>query len=447
MQPFLHLVIVDTNCRAALVTRFGQRWMWPVLAVDERVRSGPVIADWLLARGLRGEPLGQWLGRLSAAQNALDWLIIVRVAKDVLTVSSGLCPMPTEELVGATALIEYQGWASERAGLPHGIPSVPGPFGDLRWFADVARWVAAAVGSATVSSSLDVVWHRLGAYEVVLEWRDANRRWFFKGLDRDRAAEANVTGAMSRLLPDSFARTVALESRPGGSVWWLMEACPGVSLAERFSSEGARSVARAYADVQQRARAVVLRADGIEMPSLELESLAGWVRSMFESAAAPETVDAVSSAVATACANVSRVDVPASWLAPDLDPTNVVLDGDNVRFIDLDDAMVGPAPLGMATFVRRCESALRSDPRHGDGGASLLDAYGLAWEPNLSLTRAEWKAMALVSQALESRLAWQRVEAKTRRGEVYRCLESARAAIRRGLTKAVETCGGIDGLI
>lgn len=166
-------------------------------------------------------------------------------------------------------------------------------------------------------------------------------------------------------------------------MWWLMDACPGRELAMSFSLERVTRVARAYAQVQHHIGGALVGVCGDAMPRFDAGSLPGWMRSMFDGDLKESLTDAVASAAATWCADVGRACVPASWVALDLDPTNVLVDEDAVRFIDLDDAMFGPAPFGIATFVRRCTSRLRRDPAHGDA-TGLLDAYSQVWQPRLS---------------------------------------------------------------
>jgi hypothetical protein len=117
----------------------------------------------------------------------------------------------------------------------------------------------------------------------------------------------------------------------------------------------------------------------------------------------------------------------------DLDPRNVLLSADgDVRFIDLDDSVFGPAPIAVATFTRRLK---------GVGAAwapELYRVYERAWTPPLSIAD-RWPAFELVSTLVECFLDWERVRRKTARGEVFDVLDSARRRIARRLETAARS--------
>jgi hypothetical protein len=111
-----------------------------------------------------------------------------------------------------------------------------------------------------------------------------------------------------------------------------------------------------------------------------------------------------------------------------------MLDDAHVNFIDLDDAMLGPAPLGIATFARRLRASLGGSVGEHAAVAHMLEVYDRAWTPRLRLSGRLW-AVDVVSQVLECQLASRRVEAKTRQGEIYGCEEIAQARLTQTLRR------------
>lgn len=419
MHQLLHLFVVDHARDVACAARANGRWLLPVLALSQSARVGAQIDVWLDARGLEGHPVGQWFGRLSPT-GAADWLVVVDARGALRT--SALGWVPVDELRASPSLIEYQTWAVARALAGRRGPAHPGPFGDPAWLSHVSAWIADQLGQP-FADRRHLVAYRLSPYEVVLEWRAAHRRWFFKGLTRERSHEARLTQTFAQLCPDRFASTVAVKYHDDGSAWWLMEACPGAFPAHL--DESASSVVAEYARIQQ----IVARFDDgsrYGTPRIDLATLSAW---------ATEMADEHSSAIADACADASCL--PVSWVAADLDPGNVLLDGTNVRFIDLDDALWGPAALGLAIFVRRVVRATAGCAARDVLEERLLETYQKACD-RPPLVRRSWKSVQLVAELVEIELVWQRLELMSARGEIHGALLQGQAALRRRLVTGIE---------
>jgi hypothetical protein len=234
---------------------------------------------------------------------------------------------------------------------------------------------------------------------------------YFKGLVEERATEAHLTQALAAAAPQSFARTLALERRRDSSVWWLTAACPGRPGGD------AHHAAQALARVQQRVLAT--GAPGA-LSALDLEAAARWGSELL----ADSRCEAI---VRRHCARVTRADVPAAWIPMDLDPTNILIDDeDRVRFIDLDDSFLGPAPLAIATLALRC------------GDRTLYRTYERSWLP--PLTGLDWAAFEMAATVVQSWLGWTRLERNIARGEVFIDRDFAAARIRARLA------GAIDGI-
>lgn len=433
MQQFLHLLIVDAARDLALATWHGARWVLPMFSAPERMRVGSPVLRWLQDRGVEGRLLGQWLGRLESNPTALDWLVVVRASRVAFAEQAcGWRWTPPGQLSPSAALMDYQRWAVERVLQPGALPAVPGPFGTVTWLDDVQAWIGEALG--TPIDSTVIVPHRVTSHEVVLECQASGSRAFFKGLWQGRASEAAITADLARLLPGSFAETRALEIRADGSVWWLMNACPGVTLADAYADTGAVGAVVAYARVQQRIGVEVAGGRSYGMPRLELSSLASWTRSLLEDCRNPTDVSL--QVVDDLCEVVASIDMPMSWVAADLDPTNLMVDGSRVRFIDLDDAVLGQPPLAVGILGRRLQRRPGTQRTEATWPAQLYRAYELAWAlPPMGQVR--WSAFEVVSQLLECQMAWQRVEGKTARGEIYGASDAARAVLRRDAQLAV----------
>lgn len=438
MQQLLHLLIVNPARRTALATPFERRWTLPIIVVPETARIGPYVNRWLQERGVEGQPIGQWVGRASP-NGAVDWLVVVDASdQPQMPSTSTLRWMRLEALRSSASLLEYQQWAIAQVLVDGDVPSVSGSFGEPTWFPEVMCWIAQSLGSRLGSAEPHVVAHRLGSYEVVLECRAATGRWFFKGLVSERAAEAEITRALAQMLPESFARTAALEARPDGSTWWLMEECPGTPLIDQLTASSAIRVVEAYARAQQAIAGWIVA--GGTMPAIDLPALASRAGALLSKDTGESACAASRGLIDEACRSLAS-DVPLSWVAPDLDPSNVIVYGKEVRFIDLDDALIGPAPLAIGTFARRIARALGPDHWTPVSTARLVDVYERTWTPRLRLSTL-WPAIDLVSDLLEYDLAWRLVEVKVARGEVHGVQETAQRSIRHRLLRAVERYRG-----
>lgn len=433
MQQLLHLLLVDADLEAALVASAGGRCVLPIIAAPDTCRIGAVIRQWAHARDVWVQPVGQWLGRVSP-QGAVDWLVVMQATKECARrVGSELTWVNLAALADAPWHVDYQRWAIARLLAGDGGLSVPGPFGNPTWLQQVSDWIREALDEPR-GASFDVTPHRLSSHDVVLECSTDRGRWFFKGLSCRRAPEAQLTAVMSGLMPASFATTLALEPRADGSAWWLMDACPGVPMTERLTVEDGVRIVEACATVQRTIARELQRGRHVPAPVLDLSALSAWsVRAVRGAAGGspPETRRAIE----VACDEVASVGV-YSWVAADLDPSNVIVDGHAVRFIDLDDALLAPAPLALATFARRLERAVRDRDWATAWPLQLVHAYERAWHPPLDLRR-HWPAIDLVSDCLECWLAWQRMESKIASGEVHGVREVAQPALQRRLLRAV----------
>src|SRR4029453_9716667 len=102
--------------------------------------------------------------------------------------------------------------------------------------------------------------------------------------------------------------------------------------------------------------------------------------------------------LAAACDRVRTADLPWSWIWTDFDPANVFIARDQVRFIDLDDSVIGPAPLAASIFARRLRRAgVTCDAVHA--------AYERAWH-GLSSRPVDWPAVVVVSQLVGCPADW-----------------------------------------
>jgi hypothetical protein len=434
MPQLLHLLVLDREHCAALATWHGARWLLPMLCCDERARAGSLIGRWAAGQGLSGDVVGQWLGRMTPDAPGIDWLVVITASPREPTPASALRWTPIESLTSSAPLLDYQQWAVAQATRGSGLPSVPGPFGALTWLDGVRQWL---MDSAGVPDAGPVTPYRVSSHEVVLGIQTGHSRVYFKGLAPDRAIEARITSALSALAPEFFARTLALEWRADGTVWWLAEACPGLPLAQRLTACRARQVAVACAEIQRR---VVSAPGGIarELPVLDLASAASWSAGLLEGGhLVPEDAAASCEAIERACHEIGAAGVPHSWIPLDLDPGNVLLDDDGaVRFIDLDDSFAGAAPLAMATYARRVTRLQIDRDRSVPWRQSLYGAYERTW-PVAPLAAYEWRSFEIASAVLEGYLGWKRLVTNFERGEVQGPLEMASARIARRLARAL----------
>jgi hypothetical protein len=430
MEQSLHLLIVDRERGDALVTWHGSRWLLPIVRMPERMRAGPVLLQWAAERGVTGDVVGQWVGRAAPEKGAIDWLVVMdatgepRAAPPSNSQSTRLA-----ELRSATSCVDYQRWAVANVLSTSDLPAVLGPFGNMTWPQDVHAWVDGVAG-ALHGGTNDVVAYRTTAYDVVLGLRTARGLVYFKGLSADRAPEARMSAQLAEIAADAFPRTIAVSKRPDGSVWWLMEACPGSPLAASATCAGAAHVAAAYAAVQQQCARAIADGDLGELTPLALGAMAVWAADVLDRTDERPQRVSCAAAIKRACERVSVPCIPRSWICADLDPTNVLMHGDEVRFIDVDDSALGPAPIAMATFATRLKRLGISC------GSDLYRSYERAWKPQVVM-RDLWRDFEIVSTLVDCHLAWKRVVVKTERQEIHGCLGLARDTLARRLARVV----------
>jgi hypothetical protein len=271
-----------------------------------------------------------------------------------------------------------------------------------------------------------IVPYRATPYDLVLQLHTPNGLLYFKGLAADRAAEATLTMTVAAVAPESFARTRALATQPDGTTWWVMDACPGTSASVDLTRDRATSIASSFARLQQRINDARASGTRLDLPVLDLSEMIAW---------AGESIADVTP-LEDACARVARCGYPTAWIWVDFDPANVIVGRDAIRFIDLDDSALGPAPIAATTFVER----LRRSGLTRDDVAAVYEAYERAWP---SLPPLDRRAFEIVSRLVECQLAWRRVVVKTVRGEVFGIVELAREQLARRLASAIS--GSDDG--
>src|SRR5947209_8513994 len=185
MQQLLHLLIVDRDRREGLATMCGSRWLLPIVRCPERMRAGPLAARWLAERGFNGHVVGQWLGRLTSTNDAMDWLVVVDVRETSRDATPpDTCWVSLAQLKSSASLLDYQQWAVEKA-VQTDLPCVAGPFGSMTWFDRVREWLNVVAGPLTGPP----LCYTATPYEVVLGIAAARGTVHFKGLTDDRAAE------------------------------------------------------------------------------------------------------------------------------------------------------------------------------------------------------------------------------------------------------------------
>lgn len=431
MKQVLHLLVVDRDRRTALAAWHGGRWILPIVCCHERARAGIVVKRWLGQQGLTGDVAGQWVGRLAATGDAIDWLMIVRSRMHSQPVASASLIWRSIESHSASASwIAYQQWAVDRVASSADIAGVPGPFGTLTWPDVVTAWVVEACRVRWVGEAIP---YRVTAHEVVVGFDTCRGRVFFKGLTGARSREARATMALAVLAPTCFAGTLALERRADGSVWWLTDACRGTPLSQCLSPAAVERTAAAYADVQQ-----LTLESAVPLETLDVSTALEWCTTLLQQHCSGDIARPCSSALEGACADVATAAAPHAWIALDLDPANVLLDGlRGVRFIDLDDSFAGPAPLAVATLARRTRRIAVT----GEAGLladRIYQAYEGIW-PRMDLSRCPWRTYEIVSALVDAYLGWGCVVANTERHEVYGAIDAARARLAERLVRAAGT--------
>jgi hypothetical protein len=435
MQQFLHILIVDRDRCEGLATVCGSGWLLPIVRCPERTRAGPLAAGWLAEHGLSGDVIGQWLGHLTPANDAMDWLMVVdaRSPRESAAIQD-LRWVPLEQLQSSASFLDYQQWALEKA-IPRDVPMMAGPFGSMTWFDELRGWLEMAAGTLSGSP----VFYKVTPHEVVLRITTARGAFYFKGLTGDRIVEAAITSWLSSELPDSFARTRAFESRADGSAWWLTEHCLGTTMAADFTRDRAALVATTLGRIQQQCRN---RITALHVPDADLATAAASASALLRAHVASEVVDRCDAAIAGAQRTVSAADLPRGWVPLDLDGGNVLVDNESVRFIDLDDSRVGAVPLALSTFLRRA-GRLQAGADWPQCIEVVHRAYEKCWTPHLEL-RERWPEVDVASLLIDCHLGWQRLLQNIERGEVHGVRELAATRTAQRLARALDTGGNAD---
>lgn len=420
MDQTLHLLIVDRDSGTACATDRAGRWMVPMLVAPERARPGPLVAAWAAGRGLAGQFAGQWLGRMAPSHDAVDWLAVFCARN--LTAPLGLQRLPLDALVTGRSWIDYQTWAIQAAVGRNPLPHVAGPFGSVGWIDDVLGWVG-QVAPDGIQSKAIVAPARATSHEVSLSIDTGRERLYFKGASQDRASELTAQIAVARWCPASFPRTLAAETRADGSTWWLMTECPGVPLAGTIGPGAVGQVVHALANVQRRLPA---RLPCDQQAILEIDSLTEWAGECVEQTGqtlAPASLDALRGRW-----NLLSATTPMGWIPTDVDPSNVLIAGDNVRFVDVGESFRGPVPLALAGLARRLKPG-------GRWSCDAREIYERAWTPPLTL-EAWWPLVECMSLLIECRSSWTRVVASHEQGEIYGLLDHVRARLATRVVRA-----------
>ncbi|HWW87421.1 MAG TPA: hypothetical protein VNZ26_27675, partial [Vicinamibacterales bacterium] len=281
MRHSLHLLIVDEERGQACATWHETRWLLPILSVPERRRAGVLVLEWLHRRRLRGRVLGQWLGRPTTDLRGVDWLVVVRVlANGAGQAHEDLRWTPLRLLKSSRSWLDYQQWSLEKVMSKGESPAVGGPFGTTRWLEPIEGWIQEVTRRSVDYSRDRIIPYRVTPFEVVLGLERPEGVIYFKGLSSDRMLEATVLSKLALIVPHLFPRTLAFITTANGSIWWLMEECPGSALSNDPKEERAASAVVAYAHLQQQLAERVANRQLGEIEALDLSSMASWASNL-----------------------------------------------------------------------------------------------------------------------------------------------------------------------
>jgi len=411
MHQLLHLLIIDRCRGAALAQRVATRWLLPAVACGERRRAPVAAASWCAAHDLAVAAVGQWIGRVADDGASVDWLMVMVVRSPVTPAPDGLRWFALEALDPRTAAVEYQAWAT--GVFKDGDAQVAGPFGSTRWIDDVEAWVLGKIGDNCVTS---IQCLRASASQVVVRLRTEHRTVYFKGCAADDRSDANVLSAAASLLPESFPRAVALETRSNGAIWWLIDACSGKAPA--MPSDAGAAAVRVASDVGRIQR--VLSSDGVCQtlaPRLNVRGASDEAQLLLTKAGMSWTDDRMLDAIA------ATESLPVGWTPLDLDPSNVFLDGRQIRYIDLEPRITA-MPMALSIFARRLAAT-------GDALQALRRAYESTSDEGIP-----WPSVDLVSQLVEVITGWRRMLRNIECGEVSGPLDGVARAVAKRLASA-----------
>lgn len=368
-----HLAVVDAGTGRLLLDPRSSGL--PIVATDAPIRIGSWLTAWLRSHHLDGAPRWMWFGRSDPAHTVCDWLVVAEILPPASFVASNVWldsdrPASVED--------RYQRDALDILRLSARYPGAFGPYADSRlWRAldDLARPFKAISTQADASARprvFKVTPTRLAA--AFRRGPDSGECIYAKGSTERTSVEREVLGILNTLCPDASPRVLA--EHDGWRLQILADAGP--PLGATADPVMLDRVIATYAGVQ--ARWFLANPTLRTIPSLTCETLWTRVLAFLSLHRGPhaDTVDTILAAASDAYEELCRADYPLSIVHIDPTANNIRLDGETVRFIDFENAVVAPAPLGCELMLARLERAAAAWP--AQLSARLRRTYAARWQ-------------------------------------------------------------------
>jgi hypothetical protein len=368
-----HLAVVDAGTGRLLLDPRSSGL--PIVATDAPIRIGSWLTAWLGNHHLDGAPRWMWFGRCDPAHTICDWLVVAEIRPPAAFVAANAWidlarPAPLEEA--------YQRDAIEVLRLATRYPGAFGPYADPSiWQAldDFTRSFRTISNQADVAARPRV--HKVTPTRLAASCRrgpDSGECIYIKGSTERTSVEREVLGILSTLSPDASPRVLA--EHDGWRLQILADAGP--PLGATADPVILDRVIATYAGVQTRwfLADPTLRT----IPSLTCETLWRRVLAFLSLHRGPhaDAVDTILAAASDAYEELCQADYPLSIVHIDPTANNIRLDGETVRFIDFENAVVAPAPLGCELMLARLERAAAAWP--SQLSADLRRTYAAQWQ-------------------------------------------------------------------
>jgi len=172
------------------------------------------------------------------------------------------------------------------------------------------------------------------------------------------------------------------------------------------------------------------------LPAVDLGDLSRWGRALLRESSRPEAMEVHERSIERACAAVDSIGVE-SMIHTDLDPSNVFLRGDEVRFIDLNEMHRGPLPLIASMFAERLVRSSQGPDEHRQLAQAIYYTYESTWPAPFRMKPHLWPALEIVSALFAAHLGWTRVQTKVRHGEIRGVDALVRSTLAKKVVRAI----------
>jgi hypothetical protein len=401
-----HLAILDL-ARHAILTDPRSTSPLPIITAPGRTRAVVWLSRWMHESKIHGALLWSWLGRANATLTECDWLLVVNLDPGEQSMSS----LQWNDISSADAPgDEYQQLALRIVREAIASPGIFGPYANPVIWPTLASFVQSsctetATGTGPGLEPIEQHRYKVTPTRLVASYRcvrDSERTVFLKGCVDPSSNERAILSHLREIAPWASARVLAQHADLG--LLLLDEAGP--ALGRTTDCGVLERVMMAFADLQHQWAMAAAHAPSVTTFTHET-SWQAVARFLCRGGSAQRaSTDSLRTAARRAWERLADDDEPLSLIHIDPTVNNVRVDGDEVRFIDFEHAIVGPAPLACELILARFEHAHHSWPNALSD--HLRMTYAARWARLLGRPRVSRcdEGLRLLAQLLVAATHW-----------------------------------------